>query len=397
MAEKVTTPVAEQTEAIPVNDTAKYLAYRARLDGRSGGFDFSSIAGGRSEPSADTADTDVDGSGEPKETTEPAAESPTGDQTQQAPDGEAPEGASDGDGESGTKPGDQQGELPDGFKKRLTRQRKQAQRRIAKLQTEAAAKEAELARLRAQVNGQPAPADPTQNGSQAAPAAESPPAEENDGESSGPYPARDDYSSDDEWLADVENWEEGKPLNLTPKDTPVAEPTQAAQPKIYEQSPAARPQDEAAQRRREMFVDLEEAMDDWEGAPDNLADGFFKLMEAGSVRISDTMLNYMADDDSGAQVAAAFMASPRDSRRIARLPANQQVKAMDKLLADSAEKAKPDKTSAETKKDTSPPDIKALAGTGDTPEPTLENRKDFNEFSRIRKQMATADPLGFRA
>ena len=391
MAEKVSKTVAEQTETIPVNDTAKFLAYRTKLAGMPNGFDFSSIGGTRSEPSADTADTDVDGNGEPKETTEPAAESPTGDQTQQAPDGEAPEGASDGDGdgESGTKPGDQQGELPDGFKKRLTRQRKQAQRRIAKLQTETAAKDAELASLRAQVNGQPAPADPTQNGSQATPAAEAPPAEENDGESSGPYPARDDYSSDEEWLADVENWEDGKTLNLTPKDTPVAAPTQAAPPKTHEQPAAA--------QRWEMFADLEEAMDDWEGAPDNLADGFFKLIEAGSVRISDTMLNYMAGDDSGAEVAAVFMAAPRDSRRIARLPANQQVKAMEKLLADSAEKAKPDKTPAETKKDTSPPDIKALAGTGDTPEPTLENRKDFKEFSRIRRQMATADPLGFRA
>ena len=370
----------EQTEPEGI-DTAQYLQDRAKMTGSEGAFSFDEqmkrSAAKVDKPPEDPAEgeaatepTEPEGDAAPAKAGAEATEEATGE-------GQAEEAKPDGDGGTGTSPGDARGELPKGVKNRLDRQRRQTARRLS-------AKDAEIAALKAQIgNGETPPATPVGE----TPPSEPAPAAGADGESEGPYPAREDYESDKAWLDDIQNWEENKPLTKPTKEPPAAAPTPAPTDK-----PPPPQQNAVQQAYRERLADLEEAMDDWEQAPDGLADNFFEMLQAGKIKMPPSMLDFMSSDDRGAKLAAAFIEAPRQSRRIARMPQAAQVKAMENLLADSG---KPP-VSTEPKKTPSLPDMKPLAGQGDGPEKRLEDAEDTASYLSIRRGIKRRDPLGFQ-
>ena len=77
------------------------------------------------------------------------------------------------------------------------------------------------------------------------------------------------------------------------------------------------------------------------------------------------MLQHMAYEDDGAEIAAALVKSPRQSRRIARLPESQQVQAMRKLLNDAGDK--PAAQEAKPSPRQQVPAIQPLRGQGEAP------------------------------
>ena len=407
------TAPADQADQADQVDTQEFLRERAGQSGQPGGFDFNSqMQGGESaapqEPVAPEAGGAQEGSdptgpevsaSPPEITPEPReakAEPPDGGGTDPPAGGVKP--ADNGDGEPGAKPGDAAGDLPAGVKKRLNRQRKQSERRISRLQTESSQKDRQIQELQAKVSAQPqepiAPTDPP-----ATPAADP-------DEPSGPYPVREHYASDDAWLTDVENWEEGRPQAVLPPGQTPAEPAAqpAVDPDVEPAPPAASPPASGLtgeqQTRLDLVSDLTEAMDDWEEAPEALATDFFGMVRQGHVHVTDQMLDQMSNNDAGAKVAAVFLEKPRDSRRIARMPASQQKQAMDRLLAD-AEQAGPPADAPTGGENTngnpsSAPDIRPLRGEGNAPSVTLDKAESTEEYLAIRRGMKDKDqPFSF--
>lgn len=353
-------------------DMAAFLEeHDSGLVGR-GSFSFSdALLGGKRPP---TEAQQASGAEE-----EPTTEPGEGDDPETAPEegaeaqGEAsPEGAPeaeppDGNGESGTKPGDAEGELPDGAKRRLNRQKRRFRR-------ESEAKDARIAQLEAQLssNGQQQQQEGTP------PAAPPTAAGEDDDPEDVPHPAREDYDSDDDFLADVSNWEDGKPLNRQPAKAEPPKETPPATPPPREEAP---PGVDPNQQVQGMFRNLAEAIDDWEEGPEDLASNFFQAQRDGTIQLSYTMLEFMADDDRGAELAKMFLEKPRASRRIAHKPVSQQVQAMESLLNGAA--APTTATEEKPKRAPSAPDIKPLGGAQNRVTTTVDNAETPEEFQRL--------------
>lgn len=361
-------------------ETLQYLHERAERQGWEPGDAFQPAMPPQQEP--------AEGEGEGEPSTEPSP--PGGDAApaeagvEAAAEGEdegQPTGQPDGHGETGTSPGDARGELPKGVKKRIDRMRRQTDRAIA-------AKDQEIAQLRQQLSGQQA--TPPAEGEQATPPAEGtaePPEGDDD---PGAYPAREDYATEEAWFADTEDWYEGKKPTRAKKAEAAPAPADTTPP-APEPQPGPQQQQQAAQQWwGERFEDLEESIDEWTEAPENLHEDFMAAVQRGRIKMSPTMMEFMASDDVGAQIAAKFVESPREARRIERKPPAQQVEAMRKLLGGAG-----DKPAAPATPESSPlPEIPRLSGQGSPREKTLDEAENFEEYSRIRAGMGSRDSFG---
>ena len=253
--------------------------------------------------------------------------------------------------------------------RRINRVRRQTDKTIAE-------KDAEIARLKAQVEGQ-----------QSTPPTEGEAAPTEGDEDPGPYPAKDDYESEQAWLDDTDDWYEGKKPSRAKQAAAASEAAPTSTP-----DSKRRPQDDPVQPYRERFDDVEEAIDEWDEAPDNLLEDFRSGLAQERIKLSPTMLEFMSDSDDGARIVAKLVEAPRESRRIWRKPPSKQVEELKRLLSGTGGKP----ANPETNGESPLPEIQRLSGRGNARRKTLEEAESFGEYFALRNEQGSGDgdPFG---
>ena len=269
--------------------------------------------------------------------------------------------ASDGDADAGNKAADDRAnKLPKWVQKRLERE----QRR-----TEAARQEAAAWRTRAE--GANAPDDregqqrQTEEGGTSAGTTQTERRQDQGTVSDEPlppeeykfdYPEETDYVKDPDdaeglaaFLEDVDRWEGNVPLKGgTHAEKP---PDGGGDGGIQQQSQqqggteqgagqTIKPQSDVDLVVQQQFADLRETLEDAEDdeSQGDLAQDFFDQLQARRFMLSSEMLEWMADNDDAAKVAAEFVKSPRKANRVFRSPPTKHAQLLNEMVKAAGKK-----------------------------------------------------------
>ena len=235
-------------------------------------------------------------------------------------------------------------ELPDGVKRRLTRQQ-----RALKLEREAREKaERELQELK-QKGGASEDDQEDQSGDADAAHPDKPFEDEDEYLAKYPFPEEDEYLKDakdkdkamDEYLADIDRWEKNLPLRggrfATGKAKKPAEKSTTREPKSEEPALGER------EKVQMWGQNLSEMVDESDDVDENLYDDFTAMHTEGKFPLSFVMLEWLAENDSdedAIRVMKAFVDTPRKARQIFAKPARQQAELLGKLAQNLKSKPK---------------------------------------------------------
>ena len=320
--------VAQTTRGV-----AEYMQQRAELEGgKRASMDLDAILDpGGDSPSAEEAgkgasDRSQDGAGD----SAPTKRETSGDER---PEQERADGA--GGKSSATKPESaDEGSAGDGppdepppwlakFERRITRR---ADRRHKQAMDQ---KDAEIAALRAQVNGSSASA--AADGTRTETAGE-------DDALDAPYPRKEDYGDDQEaFQADVDRWNNGEQLAGPPNKQQRGAQQRQSEQETGRQAgdqPAGSEAAGAESKIEDLAMDLAEILDERSGNDEDLDQELRELGKARRISLSETMLEHMVDgmeEEAVERAVRAIIKRPLSARKIARLPANRQAAALDKL------------------------------------------------------------------
>ena len=259
------------------------------------------------------------------------------------------------------------------FKKRIERERNKA-----------AAKDAEIERLKKELEQSKSPpsTEPDtpkpETGAQAEPEPEPQPVEIEITE-----PEPDDYENDDAYidaLADyydkLDEIEARQEAGVQSEETGTEpkEPEKAPEPQQAPENQEVLEQQPQEQQQWSPWNDLFEVLDEAEVESETLSSDFYDGLSKGQIQMSNQMLDWMLDNEEQAhKVAEKFIDSPRTSRRIARLVGSKQTAELKKLI-DGRRNPKPKQ-----------PDISDMSkakGTDSAPASPLESDMDFDEFEK---------------
>ena len=260
--------------------------------------------------------------------------------------GSPPGTGDDGGADAGPKAagdGAPDGELSPAMKKRLERAKRQkeaAREEGAGWRKRAEDAEAALAAARGEGGGD-TDASRQAEGDQGAVSDE--PLPEDEYTEKYDYPEEADYVSGDDdtdgmtaFLDDVERWESNIPLRGGKAkaggdggggDAPAGqEPPGGGDP-----PPEVGAQTSAQQEVNTLFSDVREILEEADDVPDDLAQDFFDQLQAGKFVLSLEMLQWMADHDEAATIAAEFVKSPRKANRIVRAPKSKHAQLLNEM------------------------------------------------------------------
>ena len=260
------------------------------------------------------------------------------------------------------------------FKKRIERERNKS-----------AAKDAEIERLKKELEQSKSPpsteTDPPEpeTGAQAETETEPQPVEIEITE-----PEPDDYENDDAYidaladyydkLDEIEARQEAG-VQSEETDTQSKEPEKAPEPKkADEQAKEVLEPQQPEPQQWSPWTDLFEVLDEAEVESETLSSDFYDGLNKNQIHMTPEMLDWVLDNEEHAhKVAEKFIDSPRTSRRIARLIGSKQIAEL-KKLTDGRRNPKPKQPDVS--------DMSKAKGTDSAPASPLESDMNFDEFEK---------------
>ena len=282
------------------------------------------------------------------------------------------------DGKEGAE--DSRGDLPKGVKRRLERAKRKADR---------AREEAEEWKRKYEEATRAAPKSSEDTPKQTGADSETPiPEEDYDFD----YPEEADYFQSEQdtagvnaWMEDVRRWDDNLPLKGPPKkgaEGTKTDPAPAPKREGDDPPPVAEGPANEQERVNQLFDDLREALEE-DGTDDDLAEDFFDMLRSNRVRLSPQMLEWLADSDDSAKIAAGFVKSPRQANRIYRSPPGKHAAMLDSLVKRLG------KAGDSGDGGTNAPVVKKMSGQRTrTAESILTDEKiDFGQWEKTRAQL----------
>lgn len=321
--------VAQTTRGV-----AEYMQQRAELEGgKRASMDLDAIL----DPGGDSPSAEEAGKGASERSQDGAGDSaPTKRETSGAdskPEQERADGVrgessatqpeSADEGSAGDGPPDEPPPWLAKFERRITRR---ADRRHKQAMDQ---KDAEIAALRAQIDGSSASA--AADGTRTETAGD-------DDALDAPYPRKEEYGDDQEaFQADVDRWNNGEQLAGPPnKQQRGTQQNRSEQETGREEGTKPASSETAAtdSKIEDLAMDLAEILDERSGNDEDLDQELRELGKARRISLSETMLEHMVDgmeEEAVERAVRAIIKRPLSARKIARLPANRQAAALDKL------------------------------------------------------------------
>ena len=198
------------------------------------------------------------------------------------------------------------------------------------------------------------------------------PSELPSGSEEGEAPKIEDYSSENEWLSDMERWENGQepygPSELTTKADDKAEGEQT--PEAKPEAPPMTLEQKVGKQLDIVYQSIVES-----DLPDEVYEKFKDGVDSGRIEITETVLEAMADSDDAYKIAKQFVDRPILAKRLTYKSKSEQIDMLNQLAAKDIAKQDESSKQSESKNASGLPNIDRLKGVNST-------RKEMNEMSQ---------------
>jgi len=192
------------------------------------------------------------------------------------------------------------------------------------------------------------------------------------GSEEGEAPKIEDYSSENEWLSDMERWENGQepygPSELTTKADDKAEGEQT--PEAKPEAPPMTLEQKVGKQLDIVYQSIVES-----DLPDEVYEKFKDGVDSGRIEITETVLEAMADSDDAYKIAKQFVDRPILAKRLTYKSKSEQIDMLNQLAAKDIAKQDESSKQSESKNASGLPNIDRLKGVNST-------RKEMNEMSQ---------------
>ena len=210
--------------------------------------------------------------------------------------------------------------------------------------------------------------------------------ESSDGGDAPPYPDKDHYENEQQWLDDLQSWSDGKPMRHR-----IAMQRKAAAMREQKKSTESTEASKADLIREELMDHLEARLDADKGVSDKTLKQFKRMVSEDEVRLSEGMLQHIVEGskDPGVLVTE-LVKKPYKSRLIARSVSEiEQVEALERLEADLSSGEKKTRPGAGKSLPTVEPQGRTTSQGN-----SIKSGIDYPTFKQMRQNIGTGSGFG---